>query len=190
MKKIKINLSKTSWIILSVGVFIVVLAGLGVTYSQQAKEKEEAEQQLELTEMRLDMFNIPELESQKKEMEASVADAEKLYDLYRANLIQSVISSDVVEKCYEIADDSNVQIINIGSSVIKVISFSGVRCVVTNVNIRVSGTLPDYMVYMTNLNEDFTTGYVYTTQIILDDNPEDDNSEATIQLMVYSYEGE
>jgi hypothetical protein len=45
------------------------------------------------------------------------------------------------------------------------------------------------MVYITNLNEYFTTGYVYTSQI-LDDNPEDDNSEATIQLMVYSYEGE
>ena len=185
MKKIKINLSKTSWIILSAGIFIVVLAGLGVTYSQQVKERNQVYDQLEFTQLRLDMFNIAELESQKSDLEISFANATYRYDSYRADLTQSVISSDVVEKCYEIAEDSNVEIINIGSSVVKTIDLAAVECLAINLTINVTGTMPDYIDYIQNLNEDFTTGYVSTIQILLDD-----DSNATIQLMVYSYEGE
>ena len=185
MKKIKINLSKTSWIILSAGIFIVVLAGLGVKYSQQVKEKNQVEEQLEFTELRLEMFNIAELESQKGDLESSFVNATHRYDSYRADLTHSVISSDVVEKCYEIAEDSNVRIIDIDSTVTKVVNLAAVDCLAIDLNIDVTGDLPDYINYIQNLNDDFTTGYISTIRIILQE-----NSRAAIQLVVYTYEGE
>ena len=167
------------------GIFVVVLAGLGVTYSQQVKEKKQVEEKLELTELRLDMFDIAELESNKKNLEISILNLTSQYDSYRADLTQSVISSDVVDKCYEIAEDSNVKIVNIGSSAIKVIELAAVECLAINLNINVTGTLEDYITFITNLNNSYTTGYVSAIQILLED-----ESNATVQLVVYSYEGE
>ena len=43
-----LKLSKTSWLILSAGVFIVVLAGLGLTRSQQMKEQTKVADELNL----------------------------------------------------------------------------------------------------------------------------------------------
>ena len=185
MKKIKINLSKTSWIILSVGIFIVVLAGLGVTYSQQVKEKNEVEEQLEFTEMRLEMFNIAELEHEKATLDSEVSNATYQHDSLRNNLSESVVSSDVVEKCYEIAEDSNVTVINISSTAVKAIEIAAVECLAINLNMNVTGQLADYVIYIQNLNEEFTTGYVSSFQFQLEE-----NHVAMVQLVVYSYEGE
>ena len=72
MKNIKINLSKTSWIILSIGIFIVVLAGLGVTYSQQMKTSNELQQDLDVSEIRLAKYDNAGLEQQESELVAQL----------------------------------------------------------------------------------------------------------------------
>ncbi len=185
MKKLKINLSKTSWIILSVGIFIVILAGLGVTYSQQVKEKNEVEEQLGFTELRLGKFNIAELEKDKSDLEISLANNYYIYETIRANLTESVLSSDVTEKCYTIASKSGVEITNISSTSIKSVALADVGCLTINLSITVSGQLPDFITFIKNLNEDFSTGHINNLQILLEENP-----RASIQFVVYSYGGE
>jgi hypothetical protein len=188
MKKIKINLSKTSWIILSVGIFLVVLGGLGVTYSQKAKEKKEVDEQLELTNVRLDMFNISELEDEKYNLEVNLANNTKRHESLGEKLVESVISSDVTEKCYEIASQSNVEIFSIGSTDIKIVQLAALECNSINVQVTVTGELPDFVTYVKNLNQEFSTGYITSVKVELSE-VEDEPNKATIQLVVYSYEG-
>ena len=188
MKKIKINLSKTSWIILSVGIFLVVLGGMGVTYSQKMKDKKEVDEKLELTNVRLDMFNIAELEDEKYYLETKLAGSTSLHESLSKDLVESVISSDVTEKCYEIADQSNVEVFNIGSTEIKTVDLAALECISINVQVTVTGELPDFVTYVEKLNKEFSTGYITSIKVEI---AEDENEEnkATIQLSVYSYEG-
>ena len=188
MKKLKINLSKTSWIILSVGIFLVVLGGLGVTYSQKVKEKSKAEEDLELTNIRLDMFNISELETEKYNLEVNLANKTKQHETLSKGLVQSVISSDVTEKCYEIADESNVEIFSIGSTEIKNVKLAALECISINVQVTVTGELSDFVTYVQNINKEFSTGYISSIKIEISE-VEDEPNKATIQLAVYSYEG-
>ena len=187
MKKIKINLSKTSWIILSVGIFLVVLAGLGLTYSQKTKEKKEIDEQLEFTNARLESFNISELQSEKYGLEANLATNISRHESLSENLVESVISSDVTEKCYEIASQSHVEIVNIGSTEIKTVKLAALECISINLQITVTGELPDFVTYVENLNKEFPTGYITSVKIELTEE-EDQENKAAVQLAVYSYE--
>ena len=185
MKKIKINLSKTGWIILSVGVFIVVLAGLGVTYSQQLKTSSEASDELEVTKMRLGQFNIEELESQKASLQELHTELSLQHDTGKTLLLQPVTSIDVTDKCYEIAAENNVEIIDIGTTDVKTDTFIKLPCEMISVNIVVRGELSDMVDFIINLNEDFSTGYIVTVQTVMADTP-----YTSVQLVVYTYKGD
>ncbi len=128
MKNLKINLSKTSWIILSVGVFIVVLAGLGVTYSQQLKANSQADDELALTELRLEKFDIEELDQQESVLSAILEDSTAIHDTGIIRFQESIESIDVVNKCYAIAAVSGVEIIDIGTTEVQSDFYMDLAC--------------------------------------------------------------
>ena len=185
MKKIKINLSKTSWIILSVGVFIVVLAGLGVTYSQQLKKNSEANDELEVTEMRLGKFNIEELQQQESELLVLYNTLSSQYDSGKTTFQQPIESIDVIDRCYFIASLSNVEIFDIGTTDIKTGEFANLECEKIAISIMVRGELSDMVNFIININEGFSNGYIQSVQTVMGDSP-----HTFIQIVVYSYRGD
>lgn len=185
MKKIKINLSKTSWIILSVGVFIVVLAGLGVTYSQQLKENSEANDELELTEMKLAQYNIEELQQQENALHALFDASSSQYDSGRTIFQQSIESIDVTYRCYYIASLSNVEIIDIGTTEVNEAEFVNLDCNKILIQVKVRGELADMVNFIININEGFNTGYIESVQTVIEETP-----YTSIQIVVYSYRGD
>lgn len=186
MKKLKINLSKTSWIILSVGVFIVVLAGLGVTYSQQLKKSSEANDELELTEMRLAQYNIEELRQQESELLALFDASLSQHDSDKTIFQQSIESIDVTYRCYYIASLTNVEIIDIGTTEVKAAEFIGLDCDMILIQVKVRGELADMVNFIINMNDGFNTGYIEATQTVTNE----DAQYTTVQIIVYSYKGE
>lgn len=185
MKKLKINLSKTSWIILSVGVFIVILAGLGVTYSQQLKENSAANNELGITEMRLEQFNIEELQRQEIDALAIHDTVSSQYDSGKVKLQQPIESINVTDRCYYIASLSNVVITNIGTTEVSPEEFINLDCNKISINIIAQGELSDMVNYIININEGFSTGYIESVQTVMVDDP-----YTSIQMVVYSYRGE
>ena len=186
MKKTKINLSKTSWIILAVGVFIVVLAGLGVTYSQQIKEKNELQNELAVTDLRLEKLNIEELQQQEnqllEEKEAETVD----FELALAKIHQTIESIDVTDECYLLASQSGVEVIDIGSLETDSAEIGELGVSQITVSVGVRGSLPHIIDYITELNDNFTTGHVVTVRMDFEQVP----PYASIQLIIYSYEGD
>ena len=185
MKKFKINLSKTSWIILSVGVFIVILAGLGVTYSQQLKENSEANDELAVTEMRLAQYNIEELHQQESELLALYDASSSQYDSGKIKLQQSIESIDVTYRCYYIASLSNVVITDIGTTDLKAEEFINLECEKILIQVKVRGELSDMVNFIININEGFNTGYIESIQTVIEETP-----YTSIQMVVYSYRGD
>ena len=186
MKKIKINLSKTSWIILSVGVFIVVLAGLGVTYSQQIKEKNKLQDELAVTDMRLEKFNIEELQQQETQLEAAMNTEVAKLESAVLEINRIIESIDVTDNCYLLASQSGVEVIDIGTTEIESAEIGELGLFQIAIRVGVSGPLPNIVDYITELNDNFSTGHVVT----VDMNFDKELPYATIQFIIYSYEGD
>jgi hypothetical protein len=188
MKKPKINLSKTGWIILSVGVFVVILGGLGVTYAQQIREKGDLEEELALTDIRLEKLDIAGLQQQESQLEAQLEDVSAEYDVAKDQMLEVVESIEVTEKCYQVSHQSGVEIYHIGTTDVREAELGGVSCYTISVLVRVRGDLPDIVDFIVNLNDSFSTGYVEIIQLHHDEESAD--PYATIHLVVYSYVGE
>ena len=185
MKKIKINLSRTSWILLSVGVFIVVLSILGVTYSSQMKKSNELQDELEVTQMLLDKYDIAELEQQKTVLVAKLDSSSSEYDSTKTKMSQSIKSIEVTDKCYLIASLSNVEIFEIGTTEVAETELGEVDCDTISINIKLRGELSNIINFIINLNDGFNTGHIKTIQIVVEEPP-----YAIIQIVAYSYRGE
>lgn len=185
MKKIKFKLSKTGWIILSAGVFIVILAGLGVTYSAQLKENSELQDKLAISELRLDKFNIADLEEQEAALLAQLETSLVEFDNNKTIMQNPVQSIDVTEKCYYIAYESSVVITDIGTTDVQEEEFCGLPCYRIAINVQVEGTVSQIVNFIENINEGFTTGYIETIRMYGE--RDEEPPYASIQMVVYSY---
>lgn len=189
-----IKLSKTSWLILSAGVFIVVLAGLGVTRNQQIQQQSVAQEKLDLAETRLGKYDLTQLRYRVEELSRLIEEKKTEVEEARVRLDSTVVSADVVEQFFAIAEFSDVSVSNLSDTPISNSDLSGVDVQQTSLSSSVNGTLENVIDFITNLNHNFTTGYTVTAQIRVVEIPDDDDMQGTasctVQIFVYSREVE
>jgi len=162
-----LKLSKTSWVILLVGIFVVIVAGLGLTRSQQFQEQGQLNDELSIAEKRLSNLQVKQLHQQQEELQGRL-DA-SMVQLTAANdrLRQSVESIDVTDEFFAIAQYCGVQVDSISSSEIKSGELEDVVCSMITVNAVVAGEVSNLISFVTWLNHDFTTGVVQSAQITI-----------------------
>lgn len=200
-----LKLSKTSWLILSAGIFIVILAGLGVTRSQQLKEQSVLEEELTLSSMKIDTIQVSHLRPQIDELQQRIDESETQLIEVKNRLRQSVVSADVIEKCFTIAEYCDVDIQTLSNTTSTIRGFSGIQCAQTNIGATVAGDLENIVDFIIGLNEGYTTGFVQSVQISIaeetdeadeesggteESSEEEPESAASFQIVIYSYEGE
>lgn len=211
------KLGKTSLLILVLGIFIIAFGSLGLTRSQQVEKKSQLENEIAIAEARLDNLHLKELYTQQEGLEEELNDAQSHLEVVKAALWQSIESADVTESLFQIASASGVEIISIGSSDIGEGELNGIKCSVVKLTIRVEGDLANLISYVTTLNTDLDTGLVTSAEIGIPsdtqeemegaaageeeeeeegtgedeeaETEEEEKTTATIQLIIYSYEG-
>src|SRR3990170_3581889 len=101
-----LRLSKTGWLILAAGVFLVILAGLGMTRSQQMRDQSSKTDELSIAIRRLAAIDVTDLRDQVQSLQDQITLGKA--DLVNAasRLSKSVVSADVAEEFYEIAASS------------------------------------------------------------------------------------
>jgi hypothetical protein len=207
-----VKLSKTSWLILSGGVFVVILAGLGVTRSQQLQERNRMNEELSLSETRLDKMDITDLRRQSEDLRQQVDEVRTQLDEAKGRLRQTVVSVDVTDELFKIAGYSGVTITSMTTSTISSKELEGIGLSTMSLTVQAKGDLDKIVDFVVNLNNDYATGYVKSAQItvpLLDGEPAEVSGEAAgdegggatggpaesgvavaIQMVVYSYEGD
>ncbi len=180
------RLSKTSWVILSAGVFVVVLVGLGLTHSQQMKERTQLEEELTVTQMRLDKLDVTALEQQYDGLQAQLD--EKLIQLNDVKYVlrQPIESIDVTDEFFVVAAQENVKVMHITSTSLTKENFSSVTCTAISLGATVVGELSDIIDFIISLNNDYTTGYIRAAQISIGE----EDVTANINMVIYSYQGD
>ena len=184
-----IKLSKTSWLILSAGLFVVVLAGLGITRSQQLQEQKKLEEDLSLSQKSLDKIQVTDLRQQSDEIQQRMQDEQFQLDEAKKRLNQTVISVDVTDEFFSIAEYCNVVVEGMGTTPIQPNQYENIGLSTTALHVEVTGELPDLINLVTSLNNDFTTGLVKSFQITIPPSSENRTPSANVQMLIYSYEG-
>ena len=185
-----LKLSKTSWLILSAGIFLVVLAGLGVTRSGQMKEQTKLGEELSVSESRLEKIQLTSLQTQSVELQDRLEEGESQLAEVKTRLRQTVLSVDVTDKLFEIAKYSEVTIMNLTTSTIAKNNIAGVDLATISLSATIIGDADKIIDFIINLNTGYTTGYVKSAQINLNnESSEESSAKASIQMVVYSYEG-
>ncbi len=187
-----LRLSKTSWLILSAGVFLVILAGLGLTRSQQLQDQSTSTDELQIATARLAKIDVTELKNQVESLQQQITlDQADLQDA-TSRLSKSVVSADVAEEFYAIGEASGVLVESFTSTPIAANSLEGIPVSETSVTGRVSGTLAQVVSFVINVNTSFRTGYVKSATLQIDSatDPElgqDAYTRASVQMIIYSY---
>jgi hypothetical protein len=188
MKMLK--LSKTSWLILSAGIFLVVLGSLGVTRSQQLKEKSKLDEDLRSSTIVMDKIQTDTLQQQLDDLQQRAEEGEVLLNEARERLNQTVVSVDVSEELFAIAEYCGVTVVTIGTTPIKPNKFEDVGLDMTSMSITALGDLASLVNFVSSLNDDYTTGLVKSFQISIPDSSDESESPSiNIQMTIFSYEG-
>lgn len=187
-----LRLSKTSWLILSAGVFLVILAGLGLTRSQQLQDQSTSTDELQIATARLAKIDVTELKNQVESLQQQITlDQADLQDA-TSRLSKSVVSADVAEEFYAIGEASGVLVESFTSTPIAANSLEGIPVSETSVTGRVSGTLAQVVSFVINVNTSFRTGYVKSATLQIDSTTDPELGQeaytrASVQMIIYSY---
>lgn len=184
-----LKFSKVGWLILSAGIFIVVLAGLGITRSGQLKEQNKLGTDLATSQMRLDKVDTNQGQIQLDELKQQLADSEQQLTDVKNKLHQKIKSVDVTDKFFEIADYYSVNVTIMGTTTIAKDIYQGVPCSIISLSGSANGDLSKVIDFIAGLNNNFSTGFVQSAQITMSENVSSTYSDASINLIVYSYEG-
>jgi acetylglutamate synthase len=185
----KIKISKASWMILTAGTFIIVLATLGVTRSGQVKEQNRLSGELTVAETRLDNIHATQLQPQIDELEEQLKDTVSQVEEAKERLKQTVLSVDVADKFYEIAQYCGVTISSVGISRVMKQTYANISCEATSLSAAITGTLSDITDFVGGLNNNFTTGFVQSVQLSIIGETEEGLTSASLAIIVYSYKG-
>ena len=184
-----IKLSKTSWLILSTGIFVVVLAGLGITRSQQIQEQGKLEDELIISQKSLEKSQITDLAQNLEELQQKTEEEQLQLDEARKRLDQTVVSVDVTDEFFSIAKYCDVVVMNMNTTPIHPNTYEGIGLSATELNATAEGGLTELVNFVMSLNNDFTTGLVKSFQINIPPSSSNETPSASVQMIVYSYEG-
>jgi hypothetical protein len=184
-----LKLSKTSWLILSVGLFVVIMAGLGLTRSQQLQAQSQLSQELSVAETRLDKLQVEDLRQKQEELQRQLDESTIRLTEAKDKLRQTIESINVTDEFFEIAQFCGVEVESISSSNIRDDKLEDINCSVITLNAVVEGEVPNIINLVIKLNTDFTTGIVKAVQISIPETSDEDEPAINIQMVVYTYEG-
>jgi predicted signal transduction protein with EAL and GGDEF domain len=191
-----IKLSKTSWLILSAGVFLVVLAGLGLTRSQQMKEQTKLDDELSLSTKRLATLQTAQLSQQLEDLTVKVQEGESQLKEAQARLHQTVISVDVTDEFFKIAEYCSVNVTMLSTTTISHVKYDDIDFSAISLSATIAGYEDNIISLINALNNSYVTGKVQTAQVTYptasgkDDSDSTAGSTASVSMIIYSYEGQ
>jgi hypothetical protein len=180
------KISKASWMILAAGVFIIILAGLGMTRSGQINEYDTLVADFNLASARLNNQQTGNVQTEINEYSQQLIDAKDQAEEAERKLDQTVISVDVADKFFEVADYCKVTVSAVSTSTIAHENYGSIPCYTVSVAATVSGDRQMIIDFVIALNDTFSTGYVTAAGFSFSD---DNTGNLNIQMTVFSRTG-
>jgi len=203
------KISRTAWLILGIGIFAIAIGILCWVFLQQVQEQKGLNNSLSLAQATLPrvISERNDLESQLPQLESELAQAESLLSGVKARFPESVESIEYDEVLFEIADDCDLEIIELTASEPSDEEIAGITYYITSFKVKVEGkyggyidkTVGDILDFINTIaTSEYSPGETnFVNAIIKEVNMEvpepgevDEKPKATIKLDIYGYQGE
>jgi len=185
----KLKLGKTSIVLITAGVIVIVFASLGFARVQQVREQERVSGELEIVNRRLNTLQIKDLQVQREELEAKLSETTSQSEAVKEILSRQLGSIDADDAVFEIAEICSVIVNGISSSSPSPVQLEGVPCSTITMNIGAVGDVPNLINFINRLNSDFVTGVVNSATLSIPDETSEQGPTAQINMTVYHYKG-
>lgn len=182
--------TKTSWLILSIGIFVIAFASLGIARSQQIGEQNQLYEELSIAELRLSKFQLEELSSQQEELEKQLSQTISQLETTKTKLTQPTESIAASDALFDIAKTCDVEVTEISSSGSVSGNLEGLTCSILPLTAKVEGETYSLIRFITKLNDDFMTGTVKSVEIIIPETTCKERPSVYIQMVIYTYQGD
>jgi len=185
-----LKLSKTTWLIITAGVFIIALAGLGMVWSQQVQEQNQLKEQLASAQSRLSGVQTEQLSTRQTDLEEQLSQTTSQYEAVKAILSQPVGSITISSILFDIAEAHELEVTQMTSPGLTGGYFEGITCSVITLSATVEGDVPNLVNFITKVNSHLTTGVVKSITITIPETPNGEKASANIELVVYTFSGD
>ncbi len=192
------RLSKTAWLILGIGIFVIAMGSLYFLYSRQGGEQGQLNDSLSVAQATLPGLvsekedwesQLTQLESQLTQWESQLSQAVSLLDTTQASLPESVESIEYDEELFRIADGWRLEIINLTASEsrdkevqveVEDIEVEDITFLVTSFTVDVRGEVNDILGFINTIvtSEDFTCATVELVNINIPEPLTEEEKEA------------
>jgi len=184
------KLSKTSYLVVALGVVACVFAVLWVMRGKQVQEQERLNDELSVAMIMLDKVKSSEdALSQQEGLEAQINQVLSQLDTAKATLSQSTNSIAVSGTLFDIAGVTGVEITNISSAPHSAGNWEGVAFSVLPVMVTVEGDVPGILSFISSLNSNLNAAVINSAVINIPEATSEEKPSANIQLSIYTYQG-
>ena len=183
------KLSKKSWMFISIGLFLIGMVGLWMIYSEQSAVEKQLEEELALVNSKVDSIELEQLAQKPGELEQQLDKTLAQSQTARETLSQpmnSIIMSDIL---FNTAEANSVNIDAISSSAANKVDLDGVPCLALPVTVSVKGGLHQLVDFVTELNGKYPIAEVNTFNVQIPYTAGNTTLSASINMIIYSYEG-
>ena len=184
------KLSKTSWLLLTLGIFVIALAGLGTVYYQQVNQQDRLNEELASAQLKLKGIKLEQLSNQQGELENRLSQTISQPETAKTVLSQPTGSIATSSILFDTAAAYGVEVTEISSPGLTSGDLEGITCSILPLTVRVEGDVSDLVSFLTKLNDKLTTGIVKSVAIIIPETTSEEKTSANIQLVIYTYQGD
>lgn len=182
------RLSKTSWLFLLIGIFIIALVGLGAVRSKQVVQQRQLNQELVTAQVKLNGFQIDQLTQKKTDLEKQLSQTLSQSETDRKLLSQPIDSIEIGNTLFRLAGTYGIKVTEVKSPGTTSVNLEKVKCSVLALTAKAEGDVPALVSFVSKLNDELTTGVVKSVEITIPDPTTGDKPTVNIQLSIYTYQ--
>ncbi len=181
-----VKLTKTSRLLIIIGIPLIILASLGLVYAQQIREQNQLDDKPVQARLKLTELQIEQLSSQKAELEKQLSQTISKVETTRTTFSEQIETVTIIDTLLDVAVAKSVEVVELTFS--ETASKQAGNGSIRTISAKVSGDISNLVSFISVLNGRFTTGMVESLTINV---PETTNEKASanIKLVVYNYGG-
>lgn len=183
------RLGRKTLLIIAIGIFIIIIASLGMVAFQSFTEYNQLKEELAQIQQRSQLINIEKLSSKKEDLERKLNQTELQLESSKGVLSEPVGSVDGTDGIFKIAEAYGLLVIEITSPGSDTEDVEGANLQVVSLSAEVNGNVNDLLKFTTDLNKYFSTGAIKTVTISVPEG-NTNNATANVQLALYTYRGD
>lgn len=193
------KLSKSSWIILALGIVLIAGISLGMSRSQQAEQQKQLTEKLAQAKAKLATINIDELTGQKNRLTQQVEQYSTQTESVKQNLFAAEDDIEATDIILESARSFQVEVVTITSPGAAFGELQGTQCRILPMKIQLNGDIDKLADFIYNLSQIFPTSIIQEVRLNNEEPATSGAGEkqpatagttsADISLVIYSYEG-